>query len=70
MVDAEFQVEPDDLTHLAPAAGDICIPLGVFAEDFAADLLSLDDLLDDEVIPIEEPVGGNVSSFSIERISI
>lgn len=37
-----FKEEPEDLTHLAPTAGDSCIPLDVPNVIFPADFLQLD----------------------------
>lgn len=47
--------EPDDLTHLAPVAGDVCIPLTDDSQ-FLPEML-LDDFLGDSFGPLlsEEP---------------
>jgi hypoxia-inducible factor 1 alpha len=49
--------EPDDLTHLAPTAGDVCVPLegAPFLEDM------FDDLMMNNYCPLlpEEPISPN-----------
>ena len=41
-----FKEEPEDLTHLAPAAGDTCIPL-----ELSTSFLSINELLEEEDFP-------------------
>lgn len=45
--------EPDDLTHLAPVAGDVCIPLAdhPFLSDILLDEILFSPLLDDPTDP-------------------
>lgn len=49
--------EPDDLTHLAPVAGDVCVPLALEDHPFLSDMLDDFLLRDNNFCPLltDEP---------------